>query len=122
MPELHDRAQGDGPLQILDVREQTEWEFGHIPGSLFTPYHDLHGLPDGLDPQQPVAAICGSGQRSAVAASLLQRHGARDVLHVVEGGVPTLGRNGWPLEQPRGEPDAGEQAPEREPLSPDPSS
>jgi hydroxyacylglutathione hydrolase len=35
-----------------------------------------------------VAVICSSGQRAAVAASLLRRHGARDVLHVVDGGVP----------------------------------
>lgn len=94
---------------------------GHIPGSLFTPYHDLHELPAGLDAQRPVAAICGSGQRSAVAASLLQRHGAHDVLHVVEGGVPTWGRRGWPLEQPQPEQDSGDQAPQRERISPDPT-
>ncbi len=121
VPELHERAERDRDLQILDVREKTEWEAGHIPGSFFTPYHDLHGLPDDLDPQRPVAAICGSGQRSAVAASLLKRHGATDVLHVIEGGVPTWGRKGWPLEH-SSEHDSGDQAPERERLSPDPAS
>jgi hydroxyacylglutathione hydrolase len=35
-----------------------------------------------------VAVICGSGQRSAVGATLLQRFGARDAIHVVDGGVP----------------------------------
>ena len=119
VPELHDRYERDDELQILDVRERSEWDAGHIPGSLFTPYHDLHELPDGLDPERPVAAICGSGQRSAVAASLLQRHGARDVLHVVEGGVPTWGRRGWPLEQPQPGQGAGEDAPERERISPE---
>ena len=119
--ELHERAERDRQLQILDVRERAEWDSGHIPGSLFTPYHDLRALPDGLDPERPVAAICGSGQRSAVAASLLQRHGARDVLHVVEGGVPTWGRHGWPLEQLEREEDAGDPAPERERVSPDPT-
>ena len=38
---------------------------------------------------RPIAVICASGQRAAVAASLLARHGARDVLHVVDGGVGT---------------------------------
>ena len=122
VPELHERFERDDQLQILDVREQAEWESGHIPGSLFTPYHDLHELPEGLDPERPVAAICGSGQRSAVAASLLQRQGAHDVLHVVEGGVPTWGRRGWPLEQPEPEQGAGEDGPERERVSPDPGS
>ena len=74
-------------IQLLDVRERDEWDRGHIPGSLHVPYHDLHALPDGLDPERPVAAICASGQRAAVAASLLARHGARDVIHVVDGGV-----------------------------------
>ena len=44
--------------------------------------------------------MCGSGQRAAVAASLLQRYGADRVIHVVEGGVPKWQREGWPTEQP----------------------
>jgi hydroxyacylglutathione hydrolase len=84
VPELRER---EGELQILDVREQSEWDAGHIPGSVHTPYHDIHAVPDGIDPEQPVAVICSSGQRSAPAASLLRRHGVRDVLHVVDGGV-----------------------------------
>jgi hydroxyacylglutathione hydrolase len=89
-----------GDVQILDVRERSEWEAGHIPGSLFAPWHDLQQLPSGLDPAGPVAVVCASGQRAAVAASLLQRHGAEHVIHVVEGGVPAWGRLGHPLEVP----------------------
>ena len=98
VPELHECwAAGDGP-QVLDVREAHEWVAGHIPGSLHVPYHDLVALPEALDPARPVAVICGSGERSAVGASLLQRHGAGDVLHVVDGGVPTWERAGYPIE------------------------
>ena len=32
------------------------------------------------------------------AASLLRRHGAGEVLHVVDGGVPRWGREGGPIE------------------------
>ena len=88
---------GDG-TQILDVREDKEWREGRIPGSLHEPYHDIDSLPDGIDPDRPVAAICMSGQRSAVAASLLKRHGAKRVLHVVPGGVGTWERRGYPME------------------------
>jgi glyoxylase-like metal-dependent hydrolase (beta-lactamase superfamily II)/rhodanese-related sulfurtransferase len=95
VPELRERADG---LQILDVREQDEWDAGHIPGSLHVPYHDIQGLPDGLDPARPVAVICSSGQRAAPAASLLRRHGADQVLHVVDGGVPRWKREGGPVE------------------------
>jgi len=99
--ELHDRWEVDrGALQILDVREQSEWETGHIPGTVHEPYHDLESAPAGIDPERPTAVICASGQRAAVGASLLQRAGAREVIHVVEGGVPRWQRQGWPIEVP----------------------
>jgi hydroxyacylglutathione hydrolase len=82
--ELRGRRAADPELQVLDV-----WDAGHIPGSQFCPYHDLRRLPDGLDPARPVAVVCASGQRSATAASLLERLGAREVVHVVGGGVAT---------------------------------
>ena len=94
VPELYERRD---EVQILDVRERDEWEAGHIPDSLHTPYHDLHDLPAGLYPDRPVAVICASGQRAAVGASLVQRHGARAVLHVVDGGVGTWAGRGWPI-------------------------
>lgn len=53
--------------------------------------------------------------------SVLDRHGAEDVLHVVEGGVPTWRRHGWLLEQPRPGQDAGEHTPGRERIGSDPS-
>ncbi|HEV3377353.1 MAG TPA: MBL fold metallo-hydrolase [Thermoleophilaceae bacterium] len=100
--ELHERWEDDrGGLQVLDVRERSEWDAGHIPGSAHRPYHDIHELPNGVDPQRPIAAVCASGQRSAVAASLLQRFGAAHVIHVVDGGVPLWKREGWPTEQPQ---------------------
>lgn len=100
VPDLHERWAADArAFQILDVREQTEWDAGHIPGSVHEPYHDIDDVPDGIDPTRPVAVICGSGQRAAVAASLLQQHGAQQVIHVVDGGVPLWTRRGWPTDQ-----------------------
>jgi hydroxyacylglutathione hydrolase len=92
---------GDGSngLQVLDVRERSEWDRGHIPGSIHTPYHDIKELPGGLDADRPVAVLCASGQRAAIAASLLKRLGAGDVIHVVDGGVPRWEREGWPIER-----------------------
>jgi hydroxyacylglutathione hydrolase len=43
--------------------------------------------------------ICASGQRAAVAASLVQRQGGKDVWHVVDGGVGTWARSGFELER-----------------------
>jgi rhodanese-related sulfurtransferase len=99
--ELHDRwERRPGDIQILDVRERTEWVAGHIPGSAHTPYHDIRALPAGIEADRPVAVICASGQRAAVGASLVQRLGADEVIHVVDGGVPLWRRNGWPIATP----------------------
>jgi hydroxyacylglutathione hydrolase len=95
VPELH--ASWDD-VQVLDVRADTEWEAGHIPGAAHVPYHDIGGVPDGLGGDRPIAVVCASGQRAAVAASLLQRAGASRVIHVVDGGVPAWQRAGWPIE------------------------
>ena len=97
--ELPERRELEPDLQVLDVREQAEWRAGHLPGSIHRPYHDLQAPPDGIDPALPVAVVCSSGQRSAVAASLLLREGAEEVVHVVDGGVGTWAAAGWPVER-----------------------
>jgi glyoxylase-like metal-dependent hydrolase (beta-lactamase superfamily II)/rhodanese-related sulfurtransferase len=94
---LHERIDD---VQVLDVRERSEWDAGYIPGSVHVPYHDIHGVPEGIEPSRPVAVICSSGQRSAVAASLLRRHGVEQPIHVADGGVGTWDAAGWPIEQP----------------------
>jgi hydroxyacylglutathione hydrolase len=96
----------DPTLQILDVRELSEWEAGHIPGSAFEPWHDISKMPGSLDPERPIAVICGSGQRAATAASLIQRFGGQRVIHVVDGGVPKWGNLGNPLERSQPTPSA----------------
>ena len=94
---LADLPERADEVQILDVRERSEWDEGHIPGSAFIPWHDIDGIPEGLDQERPIAVVCASGQRAAVAASLLQRHGAAHVIHVIEGGVPAWERLGRPV-------------------------
>ncbi len=101
LDELKSRVDQDD-LQILDVRERKEWEAGHIPGSVFEPWHDIDALPTGLDPDKPVAVVCGSGERAAVGASLVKRYGATEVIHVIEGGVPKWKRLGHPIEAESG--------------------
>ncbi len=96
---LSQRLGADPELQVLDVRERSEWDTGHIPGSSFMPWHDIVEIPADVDAARPVAVICARGLRAATAASLLRRHGAEQVLHVIDGGVPEWGRLGKPLER-----------------------
>ncbi len=97
--ELSARMAADRQVQVLDVRERSEWEAGHIPGSVFMPWHDIDGIPPGLDAARPVAVICAGGVRAGTAASLLRRHGVEQVLHVVDGGVPGWASLGNELER-----------------------
>jgi hydroxyacylglutathione hydrolase len=96
--DLPARIDADEALQVLDVRDRHEWDAGHVPGSTLETWHDITQLPAGLDPGKPIAVICASGQRAATGASLVRRHGASTVLHVVNGGVPELGRLGVRLD------------------------
>ncbi|HSL00383.1 MAG TPA: rhodanese-like domain-containing protein [Rubrobacteraceae bacterium] len=85
---------------VLDVRSAAEWKAGHVEGSIHVPYQQLRdGIPDEVRNAgaKPLAVICGSGVRSALAASLLRRSGVDNVEHVADGGVPTLAEQGIDL-------------------------
>ena len=58
---------------ILDVRQRTEWDRGHVPGALHVELGDLAKDPTRVPPG--VIAHCGHGQRAMTAASLLARSG-----------------------------------------------
>ncbi len=97
LEELKERFDTDS-IQILDVREPDEYEEQHIPNSINVPWHDIDSIPGGIDGERPVATVCGSGRRAPIAASLLQRFGAEQVVHVPKGGVSAWSAHGWPLE------------------------
>lgn len=98
VPELAERLRR-GDVRLLDVREEDEWEEGHVEGSVHVPYHDLReGLPAELvDGGRPLAVACSVGNRSSIAVSLLRRAGLDDVIHVVDGGIAELADEGIEL-------------------------
>lgn len=78
--ELHERIEaGSNPYTVLDVREPSEWREGHIEGAINIPFHQLASHMDDVPSNKPVAAVCGSGNRSSIAASLLKREGFEPV-------------------------------------------
>jgi glyoxylase-like metal-dependent hydrolase (beta-lactamase superfamily II)/rhodanese-related sulfurtransferase len=88
-----------GDVRLLDVREDDEWEDGHVEGSLHVPYHKLRdGIPAEVRANgKPLAVACSIGNRSSIAASLLKRAGLEDVIHVADGGVADLADEGIEL-------------------------
>ena len=81
-------------LAILDVREPGEWQAGHVEGAVHMPFYAIEQHFSELDAGQPLAVICGSGQRSAVASALLQRHGFQHIFNVV-GGMEAWEKQGY---------------------------
>ena len=87
-------------VAVLDVRSVAEWEAGHVEGAIHFPYQQLRdGVPAEIRDAggKPLAVVCGSGVRSALAASLLKRSGVDNVVHVTDGGVPMLAEEGIEL-------------------------
>lgn len=81
---------------LVDIREGSEWNGGHIPGAV----HIARGvlelkLPQGMpDPDAPIVLYCGGGNRSALAADVLQTMGYRDVTSMAGGWRGWLGAGG----------------------------
>ena len=92
-----------GDVRLLDVRDDDEWDEGHVDGSLHVPYHDLRdGLPDEIrNGGRPLAVACSAGNRSSIAVSLLRRAGFDDVIHVADGGIAELPEEGIELVRER---------------------
>lgn len=97
--ELHERMEaGSNPYTVLDVREPSEWREGHIEGAINIPFHQLASHIDDVPSNKPVAAVCGSGNRSSIAASILKREGFEPVN--IAGGMDAWKGAGYGLEAP----------------------
>jgi hydroxyacylglutathione hydrolase len=78
--------------QVLDVRSPNEWSRGHISGSHHRYVPDLgEGIPEGLDPEQPVWLLCEGGFRATIAAGLVERAGFTPVVLTRGGALDVLG-------------------------------
>jgi hydroxyacylglutathione hydrolase len=81
----------------VDVRGQSEWEAGHLPGVRNIPLGYLLDHSGELPGERPVVLLCQAGGRSAIAASLLKAHGFHNVVNLV-GGYLEWVRTGHPVE------------------------
>lgn len=95
--ELAARRERDAaPFTVLDVRTDDEWNEGHIEGAAHTFVGDIaQGKVPAVDGTAAVAVICGSGYRSSVASSLLERLGYRNLINV-RGGMDAWREAGLP--------------------------
>ncbi len=66
-------------LQLLDVREEWEYELVHLQGSFNIPLGRLSQAINQLNPSHEVVVICHHGIRSAHACYVLERKGFQTV-------------------------------------------
>jgi hydroxyacylglutathione hydrolase len=97
LPTNGGRRAGDGFL-LLDVRQRDEFAEGHVPGAVHLHAGDLPDRLASLPRDAEILAICASGYRSSVAASLLRQAGFERVSWV-SGGVPAWTAAGFPVEK-----------------------
>ena len=65
--------------QIVDVRSEAEFAYGHKEGSINIPLGVLKNRMKELDKTKPVILCCASGSRSGLAKSTLMANGFKDV-------------------------------------------
>jgi len=96
--EVRDALDQPAPPRIVDVREQTEWDAGRIPGAEHIPLGTISDVAAERLPRkdEPVVIHCAAGVRSAIAAHQLQQFGYTDVRSMAGGfgrwqqlGLPT---------------------------------
>jgi hydroxyacylglutathione hydrolase len=98
VPELCHRLDTGGDTWILDVRSRGELETeGEIPGAYNLPIKQIDGRRGEVPQDRPVFIFCGSGLRSMVVASMLQKDGWQN-LTVVLGGFSAWKSVSCPLQ------------------------
>jgi molybdopterin/thiamine biosynthesis adenylyltransferase/rhodanese-related sulfurtransferase len=88
-----------GDPLIVDVREQDEWDEGHLPGAVHVPRGNLESRIEPLAPDRDRAILvyCAAGNRSAFAAKTLAELGYSDVVSL-RGGFTDWKRNGFAVD------------------------
>jgi len=92
-----------GEIQLVDCREQYEWNAGHVDGAVYLPLNAIMaGAGTDLDKARPVAVICRTGNRSELATMMFQARGFE--AYNVEGGMEAWAAEGLPFEAVDGQP------------------
>ena len=81
VPEVKARLDAGEKFTLVDVREDSEWAKGHLPGAIHLGKGIIERDIENAVPGKatPLVLYCGGGYRSALAADNLQKMGYTDV-------------------------------------------
>jgi len=85
-------------ILLIDVREEREWNEGHIEGAERIYVGQLEEEADRLPRAKPMATICSWGGRGSLGASILKKKGFNEVFNVL-GGMRAWYSKGYPVEK-----------------------
>lgn len=83
---------------VLDVREQWEYDEGHIPGVTLIPMGEVSSRLSEIPTDKEVIVTCRSGNRSGQVTDFLREQGF-DNVHNMEGGIVAWEAAGYDVEQ-----------------------
>ncbi|WP_458414240.1 sulfurtransferase TusA family protein [Schinkia sp. CFF1] len=83
--ELDIKLKNNEEIVVLDVREEAEFGFNHIPVALSIPLGDLENCINELNKEDEIYVICRTGNRSDLAAQKLSAKGFAQVFNVIPG-------------------------------------
>ncbi|TXG84035.1 MAG: rhodanese-like domain-containing protein [Thermomicrobiales bacterium] len=89
-------ALNDPNVQIIDCREQNEWDAAHAENMTLMPLDTIGQRLGELDPSRPLIIVCRSGRRSLLAAQQLAGAGFGDVKSM-QGGLIAWAEQGHAL-------------------------
>ncbi|MEZ4507845.1 MAG: rhodanese-like domain-containing protein [Thermomicrobiales bacterium] len=89
-------AMNDPNVQVIDCREQNEWDAAHVENMTLMPLDSIGQRLGELDPARPLIIVCRSGRRSLLAAQQLAAIGFSDVKSM-NGGLIAWAEQGHPL-------------------------
>lgn len=87
----------EGGHEVVDVREDWEWNRGHIPGARHVVLASILANPTAQKLQDGTIFVCQAGDRSAVASEMAVALGVKDVVNF-RGGTKAWKDAGLPLE------------------------
>ena len=78
--------ESNADVLVLDVRELSEYEAGHIPGVTLMPVGEVASRLNEIPEDKPVIVTCRSGNRSGQVANFLREQGYENI-HNMQGGI-----------------------------------